>query len=128
MTTQETQDKPMRELLSNTIDNLKFAVKEDHLTGKPIYAPDGTLILPVNKVSVGIVGGGGEYGQKKRAEIAEMPFAGASGGGISVTPLGYLICNGEGHKWYNVAVSSGEGKWADLIAATANLVKGGKKK
>lgn len=123
-----TQDKPMQELMSDTIDNLRYAVKEDHLTGKPIYAPDGTLILPVNKVSVGIVGGGGKYGQKKKTEISEMPFAGASGGGISITPLGYLVCGDQGHKWYNVSVTGGEGKWTDLIAATANLLKSGKKK
>ncbi|MBO4412952.1 MAG: hypothetical protein J5779_02955, partial [Clostridia bacterium] len=52
----------------------------------------GTIIIPVSKLAVGFVVGGGEYTNlsSKRSKF-NYPMAGGSGGGISSTPVGFIV-------------------------------------
>ena len=102
-------------IMEKTLDNLKTLTDGEAVIGKAIYAPDGTMVLPVSKVTVGMVSGGGEYGYQKLN--GDFSGAGAGGAGVSITPLGFLLLgkdkNGfikldaqeDGNKWLNVAQS-----------------------
>ena len=48
---------------------------------------DVTLI-PISKITVGFLGGGADYGQKKLSQVQN--FGGGSGAGISITPIAFL--------------------------------------
>lgn len=115
--------KGLDEILKSTLDNLKGMVDTDNVIGKPITGGDGTVILPVSKVSYGFVTGGGEYdssGSKSQSE--NFPHAQACGGGVTVTPLGFLICGRE-KKFLSVDKSTEGNKWMELLKAALKTMK-----
>ena len=63
--------------------------------GEAIPTATGATIIPVSKVSFGFLAGGGEYDSSKLPE-PELPFAGGSGAGVSVQPVGFLVVGPEG--------------------------------
>ena len=73
-------------MLENTIQKIREMVDVNSVIGNPITTPDGVTIIPVSKVSVGFGGGGSDY-----AKSAKDAFGGGAGGGMSVTPICFLI-------------------------------------
>jgi sporulation protein YtfJ len=83
------------------MENIKDMVDVNTVVGDPVTAGDGTTIIPISRVSFGFVSGGGEY-NATRDEPArdsggagysgeELPFAGGTGAGVSVHPMGFLV-------------------------------------
>ena len=91
------------DLIQNSMDKIKTIMESSTVIGEKIVTDDGTTILPVSKVTMGYVVGGGEYGDSgKKKNANRFPMTGGSSGGISVTPVGFLIeTNGE-IKYINV--------------------------
>lgn len=109
------------EMLRRTVDSVKHAVESDDVMGKPFVTGDGTVILPVNKLSYGFVVGGGEYGSLK-GNALEYPYSAVSGGGVTLTPVGFLICGRE-KRFVCVDKSEPSSKWADLLDNVINTIK-----
>ena len=78
---------PISEILEESLSKLKHLVDVDTIIGKPINAPDGTIIIPISKVSFGFATGGSEIPTSKPS----MPFGGGSGGGVTIAPLAFLV-------------------------------------
>lgn len=82
----------VEKLIENTLRNLHSIVKTNTIIGEPVHSPSGITIIPVSKVSVGFVVGGGEYADVSiRKKISAYPLAGASGGGMTIVPIGFLV-------------------------------------
>ena len=90
-------DEKIENLMKNTISKIRDVIDVNTVIGTPIKADDGTMIIPITKVTVGFVAGGGEYSQNIPPKNAqkEYPFAGGSTAGFSVAPIGFLIGNGD---------------------------------
>jgi sporulation protein YtfJ len=82
--------KNLPNMLENTIAKIREMVDVNSVIGDPITTPDGVTIIPVSKVSAGFGGGGSDY-VSKNANKQENPFGGGAGGGVSVTPIAFLI-------------------------------------
>ncbi len=83
---------PIENIMSTTLENIRDMIDVNTVVGEPIAAGDGETIIPISRVSFGFVAGGGEYGPASRAEGgAEHPFAGGTGAGVTVQPLGFLV-------------------------------------
>ena len=83
--------KPVENVLEQTLKNLRSIIEVDCIIGKP-FKQDQTTIIPISKVTVGFVSGGGEYDTKdKKKNALSYPFAGGSGGGCNLIPMGFLI-------------------------------------
>lgn len=83
----------IEEVMTGAMRNLKSLVDVDLVVGKPIIANEKLTIIPLTKVTMGFVSGGGEYYSELR-EIKkdnEYPFAGGAGSGTSVQPIGFLV-------------------------------------
>lgn len=78
------------------MDRLKQVIDVNTIVGKAIKF-DNTTIIPVSKVSVGFVAGGGELSIKK--QIKNEPFAGGSGSGFVVTPIGFVVIENNNTKY-----------------------------
>lgn len=112
-------DNPIESIMAQTMSNLKNLVDVNTVIGKPLLSADGThTIIPISKLSMGFLVGGGEYNEKNKTE--NYPYAGGSGAGISVTPIGFLICNGISHRL--VKLSDGESKLGEVLSALINSV------
>jgi sporulation protein YtfJ len=77
-------------LLDKTISKMREMIDVDSVIGEPINAVDGVTIIPISKVSVGFAGGGSDY-VSKHPNKHENPFGGGAGGGMSVTPIAFLV-------------------------------------
>lgn len=91
------------ELISNAFDKIKTIVDASTIVGEKLETKDGTFIIPISKVTIGYVVGGGEYADLSARRVANhYPMSGGSGGGMSVTPVGFLIGKGDDVKFVNV--------------------------
>ena len=74
------------ELTESSMKNLQTLIDSNSVIGKEVIPPDGTVILPVSRVSFGFGTGGGDLPATQK----EL-FGGGTGGGVSITPLAFLI-------------------------------------
>lgn len=80
-------------LISNAMKNISKYVNTNNVIGDAITVNEITII-PISKITTSFLIGGGEYGDTKKAK-KDYPYSGASGGIVSTTPLGFLVCDGE---------------------------------
>ena len=82
----------IKEVMNTAMENLKPLIDSNIVVGKAIKG-DGLDVVPITKVTLGFVAGGGEYYSELKdiRRDTEYPFSGGSGGGISVHPLGFLV-------------------------------------
>lgn len=85
---------PIQGLMETSMQSIREMVDVNTVLGDAIVAKDGSIVVPVSKVSFGFVAGGGEYGGKAPQE--GYPFAGGAGAGVSLQPVGFLVC-GDDH-------------------------------
>ena len=90
---------PIENTVRVTMENLKSLVDVNTIVGKPVLLSDGSVILPVSRVSLGFVSGGGEYDTKhpvKRSgeELDQagstLPFAATAAVGMGLMPVSFL--------------------------------------
>ncbi|MBQ1502335.1 MAG: GerW family sporulation protein [Firmicutes bacterium] len=82
-----TSEREIETLMDTAMKSLRELVDVNTIIGSIIECGNGTAVIPVSKVSCGFLAGGGEYGKQKET----MPFAGGSGAGISLQPVGFLV-------------------------------------
>ncbi len=75
------------EIINSAMKNLKDIIDSNTIIGKTIKIDEVSLI-PVSKVNVGFVAGGGESSSKTKQK--NLPFLGGSGAGFSVVPVGVI--------------------------------------
>lgn len=110
----------LNEILRQTIDNLKEVTNAEGIVGKPIIADDGTVILPIMKLSAGYVLGGGGDGKREEKALKTIS-AGVGGGGVSVSPVGFLICGKE--KRFISVDKTTDSKLAEFVKTAINTIK-----
>lgn len=119
-------EKNIEGLLGTAMDKLGGMINVNTVVGQPITAGEMTII-PISKVSLGFVAGGGEYAAKEQNEPS---FGGGSGGGMSVNPVGFLACVGGSVRYIPVNGQDPLDKLVDmtpsLIDKIENAIKSGK--
>ena len=75
-------------LLGVSMEKIKEMVDVNTVIGDPIATPDGTTVIPISRVSYGFASGGTDIPSK--AQPAAGLFAGGSGAGITISPIGFL--------------------------------------
>ncbi|BAF59422.1 MAG: sporulation protein YtfJ [Pelotomaculum sp.] len=90
------QHHPIEGLMKTAMESIKEMVDVNTVVGDPVETPDGTVIIPVSRVTCGFAAGGGEFeacGERREGEGEfQMPaFGGGSGAGVSVRPIGFLV-------------------------------------
>ena len=103
------EEHPIQGLMTTAMENLKDMIEVNTIIGDPVESPDGSVIIPVSKVGFGFAAGGTEFmpsggsssqddsGGSNSSE-AVFPFGGGSGGGVSITPVAFLIVSPKGIK------------------------------
>jgi sporulation protein YtfJ len=110
--------------MDSAFGKIRALTDADIIVGNPIVTADGTSIIPISKISVGVVSGGGEYGERRESQ----PFAGASGAGMSVLPVCFLISDGKSVRMLNVGSQSAFDKIMDTVPEVVGSIFGKKKK
>ena len=82
------------EIIKAALDNVRSMVDSNTVTGTPITTNNGTVIIPISKVFVGIATGGVDYFGKKNVQVQN--FGGGGGTGVTVSPVGFLVVDPNG--------------------------------
>lgn len=119
---------PINELTDSSMKNLRTLIDSNAVIGSAITTPDGTTILPVSKVSFGFGTGGSDLPASQK----EL-FGGGAGGGVSITPIAFLVIQGGDVKLLQVQSFSNTadrvvGMVPDMLDRVSGFVSGlGKK-
>jgi len=87
----------MTEIIRASIDSIKSSFDANTVTGDPITTANGTVIIPVSKLSVGFATGGVDYLGKNATENSPNNFGGGGGTGVTVTPVAFIVVSPNGN-------------------------------
>ena len=104
------------EIIRSSMENIRSMVDANTIVGEPIAVTGGTVIIPISKVSVGIASGGVDYNPKKEAQPRPQNFGGGGGTGVSVVPVGFLVCDKDGDVEFLNVSNKGKPDPVDQIA------------
>lgn len=79
---------PIESMMGTTMDKIKEMADVNTVIGDPITTADGTVIIPISKVSYGFASGGSDLPSKSQPN-REL-FGGGAGAGVTITPIAFL--------------------------------------
>lgn len=93
---------PIESLMKTAMESIQQIVDVNTIVGDPVETHDGSVIIPISRVSCGFAAGGSEFpppesnkenGNEGSAQGKEtpLPFGGGAGAGVSVQPVGFLV-------------------------------------
>ena len=104
------------EIIRSSMENIRSMFDANKIVGDPITTPQGTTIIPISKISMGIAASGFDYNPKKEAQPRPQNFGGGGGTGVSVVPVGFLVCDKDGDVEFLNVSSKGKPDPVDQIA------------
>ncbi len=119
---------PIEGLMDVTLEKIKSMVDSNTIIGNPINMPDGTLILPVSKVSFGFASGGSDFPSKTSKQL----FGGGGWSGVSISPIAFLVVRGNSVRMLQLADTSNSvdraiGMMPEMVDKVADLFGKNKK-
>lgn len=107
---------PLNDLIGTALSNIKTMVDVNTIIGTPVETASGAIIIPVSRVGFGFAAGGSDI---PSSGSAKENFGGGSGAGVSISPVGFLVVNGDSVKL--VPVSSANTTVDKLIDSVPEL-------
>jgi len=97
-------DHPIQGLMKTAMENIKGMIDVNTIVGDPVQTPDGSIIMPISNIGIGFAAGGSDFtgshrdggGKDANQASVSMPFGGGSGGGLSITPIAFLVVGSQG--------------------------------
>ncbi|MBE5809407.1 MAG: sporulation protein YtfJ [Clostridiales bacterium] len=118
---------PIGELMQTAMTSIKDMVDVNTVVGDPVEAHGGATIIPISKVSFGYVTAGGDLTTTEKAkhpvEPVDFPFAGGSGAGVSVQPVGFLVVQDGSVRMLPATCSTVADRVVELIPTVMEDVK-----
>ena len=120
-------DHPIGDLMQTAMTSIKDMVDVNTVIGDPVHTAGGATIIPISKVSFGYVTAGGDLTTQEKAhravEPVDFPFAGGSGAGVSVQPVGFLVVQDGGVRMLPASCATVADRVVDLIPTVMEDVK-----
>ena len=114
------------EIIRSSMENIRSMFDANKVVGDPITTPQGTTIIPISKISMGIAASGFDYNPKKEAQPRPQNFGGGGGTGLSVSPIGFLIVDADGSVEFISVSHKGKpdpvDQIADLVERTPDII------
>lgn len=105
-------------MMNCSVDKMKEMINADTIIGKSITTPDGTMVIPVSKVTYGFASGGSDFASSS-CKDKEM-FGGGNGVGVSIIPVAFLVISGSDVKL--MQIESFTGALDRIISMTPDVV------
>lgn len=106
------------DLINQSIENIKKMIDIDTVMGTPIITDD-TTVIPVSKMTIGVVAGGANKMDRTK-DAQEFPI-GASGGGVNVVPMGFLVIK-DGETNFIKTQGDSTDKWLDIVQSSLRSI------
>lgn len=96
---------PINGMMGLSLDKIREMADANTIVGTPITAPDGTMLIPISKVSFGFATGGADFGgheketEKANATVTDRKsnFGGGAGAGVNITPIAFMVIPPDGN-------------------------------
>ncbi len=116
-------NKKLQDVMGVTMDKVKGMIDADSIIGKPINLEDGTIIIPVNRVSYGFASGGSDLPTKQTGN-----FAGGGGAGVTMEPVAFLVIKNDSVRVMQINAHPGTvdkivDSFPDMVDKVSGLVK-----
>jgi len=83
---------PINGLMETAMQSIKDMVDVNTIIGEPVESKDGTVIIPISRVSFGFGAGGSDFGKNNtESGTSSVNFGGGSGGGASIEPVAFMV-------------------------------------
>ena len=119
-------DNRIPEIIRSSMENIRSMFDANKIVGDPITTPQGTTIIPISKISIGIASGGVDYNPKKDAQPRPQNFGGGGGTGLTVAPIGFLVIDRYGSVEFININQKGKpdpvDQIADLVERTPDII------
>ena len=113
----------IKEVMDSAMENLKPIIDSNIIIGEMISG-GGISIIPITKVTLGFVAGGGEYYSelKEIRKETEYPFSGGSGGGVSISPIGFVVIKNQSVEFVKIEAKGAIEKLIEAIPEVAKFI------
>jgi sporulation protein YtfJ len=102
---------PIQALMDTTLQKIRDMVDVNTIIGDQICVADGTVIIPVSKVSMGFASGGSDVGAKSTKTM----FGGGGGAGLTINPVAFIVVSNGNVKLLQIENSTSTGGKAVAI-------------
>lgn len=129
------KEHPIDGLMLTAMESIRSMIDVNTIIGEPMEISDDITIIPVSKVGFGLAAGGSEFKDEtvqdylRKHDCEEqiqyrLPFGGGAGVGASVSPVAFIVVQGETVKLMPVEHSNGLDKLLDYVPDLFEKVKG----
>lgn len=115
--------------METTLKEIRNMVDADTVIGDAIAVDVNKTVIPFSKVSFGFVSGGGELGDAvfnkntEPDENSDLNFIGGGASGVSIKPVGFIVCDENGIKLLSAEYSSYADRIIDNIPRLIEEIK-----
>ena len=100
----QTENNRINSLIETTFKNINGIIDVNTVVGKPIKTENGEYVVPLSKVTIGVMMGGGEYGKLNIfKKSSDLPYSAGNGAIVSIKPCAFLLKEGDNYKILTVA-------------------------
>lgn len=115
---------PIENLMKTTMENLKDMIDVNTIVGDAVESKDGSLIIPISRVSFGFASGGSEFNcQNSENSNSDYPFGGGSGAGVTVKPVAFLVIKDDSIKLLSLDQKNTYDKLIDSVPQVMDFIK-----
>ena len=119
------EEHPIEGLMSAAMNSIRDMVDVNTIIGEPIETSNNIIIIPISKVGFGFASGGSEFNTETVNEYTKrdkdeqihykLPFGGGSGAGVSISPVAFLVIQGNNVKLMPVCHNSAIDRLLDYV-------------
>lgn len=103
---------PIQALMDTTLQKIRDMADTNTIIGEQIVTADGTVVIPVSKVTMGFASGGSDFGANSQKNM----FGGGGGAGVSISPIAFIVISGGNVKLLQIENSTtASGKAVSLV-------------
>lgn len=120
------ENHPIDNLMKSTMENIKDMVDVNTIVGDAVETKDGSMIIPISKVSFGFASGGSEFSSKctnVANDMKKFPFGGGSGAGVTIKPVAFLVFRNDSIRLLSVDQDNTYDKIVDTIPQVIDMFK-----
>ena len=89
----------IKNMFNTTFENVRNIISNNTAIGEPIKTDDGQILIPVSKITIGLMMGSGEYGKIGMfSNKDKLPSSAGNGTIISLKPCGFLVKEDNSYK------------------------------
>ena len=82
---------PVQGLMYTAMQSIKEMIDVNTIVGDPVETSDGTVLIPISKMSVGFGVGGSDHSASKLPADKPAMFGGGVAGGVTIAPVAFMV-------------------------------------